>query len=444
MAASPLAISQFLQGSQFQKQQLGQNQQRLNIEQQQEQVQQAYQQQAARQADLDFHQKMIDLGALPVVNGMVQDSMTVPDAPGLYGKGQTVSIVRKADPSRTQKWKDSEGDDLSYEIPTAQQQAMRQVQLGAPGRAAQVEQTGQMAQAQATGAAAGRTAGVQADFNARAVRAGDVFTPDTVQKFGINPDYRDLPENFRAMFPAEFRATATQNAADTRTQGQNDRQAARIQSQRDLQQAKQDFAAQQQQQKLSYQNQWAQARNAMSSRTQSNSFNNAMVNQMDRSQAQHGKLLDQIYGEQQKQLEAQALLNPDVTADGDSFTDPWSGKQATMNGFQRARLKAGMDASNAQVADWRNSAQQLEQRYSLGNYSGATGSPVAPGTAPGPSGSTGGGAPGQRPAAGASGGAGQKFNPQTSRPYAVGDTVKLKSGQTVQIKSFNQDGTFNY
>src|ERR1700733_13680926 len=63
-------------------------QQQAKNEQAEQQIRQAQEQRAAQQADLDFHQHMIEIGALPVVNGLVKDKVQL-DAPAMQPPDQS-------------------------------------------------------------------------------------------------------------------------------------------------------------------------------------------------------------------------------------------------------------------------------------------------------------------------------------------------------------------
>jgi hypothetical protein len=78
---------------------------------------------ANRAADLDFHQKLMQMGAKPVVNGLVEDQADM-SAAGVSGMPSTVSIVRPADKSRVTTFSDRTGDKVSYELPTYSQQLL--------------------------------------------------------------------------------------------------------------------------------------------------------------------------------------------------------------------------------------------------------------------------------------------------------------------------------
>ncbi|HLG99819.1 MAG TPA: hypothetical protein VKX49_26150 [Bryobacteraceae bacterium] len=381
---------------------------------------------------------MQQLGARPVINGVVKDEQTIPEGPGIIGGGQSFSVIRKAgeDGRTVANHKTAEGDTVQWEIPTMEEQIRRQMLLGAPQRAAAVQQAGDLAQAQARGRGAGESATRAADLQARGVRLGDVFDADTIKKYGMNPDYRDLPENIKTMFPADIRGVATTTGAGIRADTQKTVAQMRADAAQRLQDAKEQFQAEQNAQKLDYQNRWQQARAAISGDAQSNINNRTQLRLFDADQKQHSTLLDNAFKEEQRALSAQALLDTQETTgmlgqktsqpavnDGEEFTDPWSGKKLTMNYAQRLRLKNALGESLAQVASLKERAAAIANKRGLNNP-GASGSGQA--------------------APPASGGNADRGAVPGNGKYRVGQTVRLKNGKSVTIKQINADGTFIY
>lgn len=395
MAASPLSIASFLSSQSAQRTQLGQDQQRigqgqqgLDIQKQQEQIREQQEQREARQADLEFHQHLVDLGAVPgdARSGLIKDTQTMPSYPDGLGDGQPLSIVRKMDSARTVKFKDADGEDVAYELPDAQTQALRQLRLGAPKRAAEVQQAGETSQAQATGTAAGATSGKTADLDARGVPVDANFA----QKYQLPTamvGMKLLPEQVEAMsqrlVPAQTRADASVTTTGMRDDSAEKRTQMRAEAQASVQTAKDQATQQRQKEKLDYQNKWEQAKAAISGNAQANLNNRVLMQQFDASQKQHGLLHDEAYKESQKQLDAQALIDPKSgVQDGEDFTNPFDGKKTTMNAAQRARLQLGIGSSQAQVQDLKTRAGAIEQRYGLNGQpaQGGGGQPAAGGT----------------------------------------------------------------
>lgn len=156
--------------------------QRQNLEQtkQNKDIQAQQAQREQQQAEMDLHEHLLSLGARPVVNGMAKDEQTLPEymnglglpasfgAPSSVDPGaaptqpggptipQTLSIVRPADKSRTVSFKDSTGQQASYELPTPEEQVSRQVKLRQPANEQAVQQAGAVARATAAGTETGR------------------------------------------------------------------------------------------------------------------------------------------------------------------------------------------------------------------------------------------------------------------------------------------------
>lgn len=365
---------------------LGQQQQQVDIEKQQEQDRQ-------RQADMEFHQHMTELGATPVYQGMVKDTHQLPSVPSPTGAlgtstgpdmpGPTVTTVRKVDPARFVKVSGADGNS-GYELPSYADQIKNQVQAQAPARQAQVQQDQDTSRAQAVGTGQGRT---EVDQQARNA-VGIPMSPEMADQYGIPPGYKVLPSEMVQLATRYNTVRRAQTMGDAAM----DRTKANIDSKAGLQQAQQAFTDAQNKRKLDAQTQWNAARNAIASNTQSSLNNRALLRQFDSNQAQHGKLLDQMNTEGQKQLQAQPLLDPQATPDGTEFSDPWAKKTMTMNYAQRIRLQNSLQASHAQVADWQGRADGIAQRFGLNSTPGGAapnaGAPgaAAPGTTGAPAG----------------------------------------------------------
>ena len=252
------------------------------------------------------------------------------------------------------------------------------------------------AQAEAQGRTAGITAATPMVPTTPQYNAENNLPPGMTQMpvgSAINLSRATVPAGYRrdaSEYGADTRAGASEYGADARAKSAADVAALRSKSNAELADAKQQFEAYQNQLRLNYQDRWQAARNAVASNTQNSFYNRQLLRQFDSNEQQHAKLLDQTYKEQQKQLEAGALLDQarGVT-DGEEFTDPWSGKKMTMNYAQRLRLQNGLNASQAQVADLKNRAGLIEQRFGvnsvvippLGSPGGADAGPsAAPGT----------------------------------------------------------------
>lgn len=380
----------------------GQRGQQIDVEKQAEQRMQQQQYEEELTHALQNGAKYVGPG------GMVQESTPGPD-------GNPIVTHRPVNPDRyVSKYKNpADGTSVQLEWPSQQEQI--QTQIATRGREAQ---------AQTAGAGAGQTEAKVQDREQRGV----VPSEDEAQKFGLRPDQKYLPEELdvirRSVIPAQVRGQTQRDVTGMRDDSAERRAQLRADTQKQLEDTKEAFSDDQNKRKLDFQNRWAQARNAISSNTQSSLNNRELMRQFDSNEAQHGKLLDSVYKERQKQLEAQALLDPKATPDAGDFTDPWSGKKMTMNIYQRQRLKNGIDDSNSNISGWLSRAQQIADRYNLGAFNPQTGGGVAP---------AGAAAPGTVNASPA-GGAVQKPGQKGGRIR-----VKLSSGQTGTIDASEFD-----
>lgn len=337
-----------------------------------------------QEADQAFAEHMQSLGARPVINGVVKEDQMMPDIPGIGGGGQTFQTIRKGgEGGRTVvPHKTAEGETVQWELPTMEEQIRRQM-------------LGQQAIAQ--GRAQGTAAAKQTDLQTRGVRLGDVFDADTIKRYGLNPEYRDLPENIKAMMPADIRGVTSTTNAQTRADASTANAQTRADTAKTVEQMREDaqkqrddamnqFKAGQNQTKLDYQDRWQKARAAISGNAQSNINNRTNLRLFDADQKQHSKLLDDAFKEQQKAFAGQALLDTQETTgllggkstepavkDGEEFTDPWSGKKMTMNYAQRLRLKNALGESQAQVASLKQRADAIAQKRGLNSLPAGTG-----------------------------------------------------------------------
>jgi len=387
------------------------NVQNANLQKQRQSLEEQQEQRIAQQNDVVFHQKMTDVGALPVVKGMVEDQQPMhplaaqllgasgADSPALgqptspmfdeQGNPSTaasfggdssltskvlnamgpvtasgsVPIVRKADPARTVKWKDSAGEDLAYELPSPDSQQYANVNR----IKAQTQQQAEQAEAQ------GRQAGqlqAQQDFRQR---FGMNLPPELEDQYGTPPGQKWMPGEI-ANFATRYN---TVRRADVQQAGAMDRTQLRGQQNQQLQQVKDQAADDRLQQTNNFRDQW----NKLRANTQANAQNalngRAQLNLLDRTQREHGQLLDTGFKEGQKQLDAQAILanqeEPGLfgtkmvpaTQDGEEFTDPWSGKKLTMNYAQRLRLQNGLTQSQGLVNSVNQRAREIEEQFHL-------------------------------------------------------------------------------
>ena len=346
-----------------------------NIKQQQQDMQERQQLQQAHQADLDFHQKMLSIGANPVVNGMVQDQQQVPDTTGLNnGYPSSVSVVRKADPQNTVKWSDAAGNPMSYELPPLHQQIMTQLANQQPVEDSAARQAGSVAQATAAGTAAG------------APRVAT--TPAYNTQMQLPPGMTSIPESTATglaerSVPANYRYLGTTQAADTRAKSATDVANIRAKTAQDLQ----DLQDAHFQAHEGDQNKWEAAKIANEQYLSGLTTGRAKMTQdatdarnfrdnFARNMQLHATLSKNVLGEQQKQIAAQGLAQ---TPDGENFVDPFDGKSKVMNSAQRLILRQRHDASVQSSTGMQGTLNQLEQQRDniLTRMGGGAASPAA-------------------------------------------------------------------
>lgn len=364
-----------LPGTQL-RQRHDQNQQNKEI-----QAQEADRQQ--READLALHEHMMQYGR-PSVGGTVMDeqpeSSVDPVEMDIPGGGKAtitlpklpaVQYARPVDKSRmVTPFKDRS---VGYELYTPEELAQRQARLKEPGLQQNVEQARSTAEATAVGHGAGTTAAREADLQNRGVTLSD----DQAKSYGLQPGMKITPEEMvslsRGIVPATIRNQGafdrTKYAADVRAR------AAEIKQQGDA-----EFKKRQ----LEYQDKWKNL--AEAGRNSRNATNQAGLNSRVNSkigvdQKLHSSLLKDAYQEEQKQLEAQALLEETeqpgyfgtsigagkapAVQDGEQFNDPWTGKKLVMSPAQRQRIKFALDRSMNRHESLTSQASQIAQRYGL-------------------------------------------------------------------------------
>lgn len=406
-----------------QRQQQGQQfAQTLDLDKQHEQLQQ---QQEDRQKQQQYDEELshaLSQGAKYVgPGGMVQET-------SYDQQGNPQTIHRPVNENRfVAKYKNPvSGDTVQLEWPNEQEQQLSNAINNARGMGpVNAANAGATSQAQALGTGMGQ-AQVR---NATAVPASSMLTPEGQLQADAPITPQEGVGMARATVAPTIRAKTQKEIQDEKDAAAAQRTQLRTQAQADLQTVKDQSAATRQQQTLDYRDRWEKARTSLSANTQANLNNRVLMQQLDENQKAHGLLNDQAYKETQKQLDAQALLDPKAgTQDGEEFTNPFTGKKATMNMAQRTVLQSALGASQAQVADLKSRAGQIEQRYGLnGQPAQGGGGQAVGGGAPA--------APAAKPAAPAA---------APASKYKAGDTVKLKTGQTVTIKQIKPDGTFTY
>jgi hypothetical protein len=133
-----MSMANLMHRAQVEDQQLAMAKQRMLMEQER-------QARDAQTQDLGIRERMLAIGAKPIVNGTVEDTVSMPHPaaglPGQEAPNQDVGILRKPDAARTAKGKYSTGDQFGWELPTNEQQQAAQMQ-------AKVREASTMASAQ--------------------------------------------------------------------------------------------------------------------------------------------------------------------------------------------------------------------------------------------------------------------------------------------------------
>ena len=389
----------------------------------------------------------------------------------------TLRVMRTADPKMTVKHKDATGDTVQWEKPDPN---TPEGQLAISNAQAQVNWRAQMA---ARAEAQGRTEGAAAG-------APRVPTsPEYLSDNNLPPGMGSIPESSavalsRVTVPADTRAGAATDVAGIRARTAKDiadEKAATAAAQRDLLDAH--FKAHETDQDTWNAAKLANQRFLSSMTTGRQKASQDAVDARNfrdnyaRNMQLYSSLTKNLLGERQKQIAAQGLVN---TADGETFTDPFDGKQKTMNLAQRMILKQRNDASTQAATGMQATINQLEQQRDgiLQRMGGNTqASPTAGTAAAGPSGGAPAGAsPAASPMAAAAGSSptpvlpGRAHPTPTSAPsgrpynwadagrgapavqptvptkqYKVGDKVNLKGKGVVTLDSVpDANGQFRY
>jgi hypothetical protein len=401
------------------------------------------QQLQAQQWDQAWHEHMMDMRALPVVNGMVKESVPMPplaasilagmqppgsggtgspgtdssgtpgaggasstpsDDPGNLTPASTVAsmgpsaqvmqamqpapaqgnltIMRKADPSRIAKHVDATGQTASYEIPTPEQQ-----------KAYQLQDLIDRARAQGQGQAAG-TPMVATDpgYNSRNnLPAGMAQIPESG---AVQLAERTVPATIRGntqLAVTDKNVAGRQGVADTRAQTASDAQDLKDQQFQDLQDQKERFNA-----AADATKRWLSTQTTGRQKLTQDAVNaRSFLDNFQRNTQAHTTLSKNILAENQKQLGVNNILGADAsgqpnTPDGTSFNDPFNGgKPTVMNAAQRLILGQRSAASQKFSTDMLGTKTQLENMrdgllQKIGGAAPAGGGSPAPTAAPNP------------------------------------------------------------
>jgi hypothetical protein len=356
-----------------------QRQQQLDLEKQQDQRQQ-------QAAEVLLHQNLTNLGAMPgdAQTGLIKVPMTNPDGSPVTGPdgqparladtGGPPMIVRKMDPERTVKFKDSTGNQVAYELPTPEEQTHTHLM-----NAMLAQNAPDVVGANRTAAlntASQTAAGENLIREMTGAKLSDVFPQDMLDKLGLKGDAvldrKTVQDSVGKVIAPAIRADSAEKVEDGRD--------ARAKYVADLKaQTEQSIAALKDDEFSQHQdnlNKWNQA-NDVTKRWLSNQTTGrqkmssdavdarAFLNNFERSTAQHTSLSKSASGEEQKQIAATGILGNDPTGqpntrDGDSFIDPFDGKTKPMNYGNRVVLQSRLGASQKSSSDMRGKISQLE------------------------------------------------------------------------------------
>jgi hypothetical protein len=326
-----------------------------------------YQRQSS--ADQALMEHMNTIGALPVVAGTVKETM-----PG-QGFNPDMIVARPADKSRTVTHKSAEGDKVQWELPTPETQQAKQLKLAAPVIAAGQANTQATAQATALGTAQGRTAGETQDLAANGVALDE----PTAARLGVpastqNPDGTTTPLKWtrqqiealsQRITPAAIRGEASRDTANIRANSAEDVANTKAATTTQLTQENNDARDARANTRLSHEDAWAKARNAVAGNTQNSLNARQNMKSFDTAQTNWGKAQDQADAESQKIMDAQALVNPAAVADNDTFTHPWTKTKQTMNPAWRTQLAGAIQGGQSRVQRLQGQADAIRQQYGV-------------------------------------------------------------------------------
>lgn len=315
-----------------------------------------------RQADLEYHQKLQQIARPVLPGGIVNDTVEDPTTGKLVN-----GAYRPADKSRTIKYKTGNKDepDVEYELRTPEEQdkyarmnAINNQQAEQP--LVDVENQRAAEKAHQTAINSGMDKG-EADQMVR-------------DKYGVEaPSMMGLPQGTKVL-PSEAigfsRATAP---VVYKTDAAGARQDKALSSKEKLQQNQIAFKDAEDQRKLATQNAWQQNRNRVTMGLDPTVAAPALK-AYDQGQAQWDNLQTRAIDLSSKVHGAQELLSEDGIKDGETYTNPFTGRDETMNGFRRANLTAETRRQAFNYGQIHDQAEAIAARFKV---------PVPPVTAPG-------------------------------------------------------------
>lgn len=377
-----------------------QRQQQIDLEKQE-------QTRRAQEADQAFAEHMQQLGARPVVNGVVKR----PDTATLGG--QTINFDR-LDQAGTEGrtvigHKSAEGDQVQWELPTLHEQILNQWNAQAPVREGETQQAGAVAKAKQYGTVSGQEQARDEERRNNGVQ----LTPEERQQYGL-PDKMPVSTDdvlqhiYRPYMGYQGKVDTAETRAANAKELESMREAARSQ----LVETQEQYRNTRNQANNATRKAISDARNALTANGQAGLNGRAQLNALNRDEANLVKTSKLADSELERVHGAQALADPNITPDGATFKHPWTGTQQTMNAGWRQQLQGAITRGQQKYNDLHSIEEGIRQRYN---------SQVGP----------------DKPAV-----------TQPGKPAApkvqVGQTVTLKSGQKVTIKKINADGTFEY
>lgn len=408
--------------------------------------------QRAEQADKDTEDFMNTLGASPVHAGMVQRQVFTPAAnlgsmtgiPGVDLPNQVPAtsgyVVDKANPDQIRTHVDADGNKVQWELPTVDQQRLRQTQMAldqlrnpANREIAQIQQGQEAAgarsaaQATAQGTAAGKTLGEEENRNT----LGTPVSDQEQQTYGLPADTRLTPSERVTLagkvIPVVTRVTGQANVAGMNNDARADRQQASIAARASGVKSTHVTVGQGGTQSLLtvYNNgeteespmDAAAAVKPGAGGTPTPGQQGVMSRFQQRFQANDAKAHEALQSKEQG-LWAQHTALGDVlsTPDGQNFVDPTSkaGKEIQMNYAQRLVMKNRYQAAEDAAKQAQQDAAKIRQKWGWGEFA-----PGAQQASPGAQQTGPGAGPGVRQSAPVGGAPAQSTPPQSTTQAAA-------------------------
>lgn len=368
--------------------------------------------------EIAFSQHIQDLGATPVINGMVKRRAFNMGNPGMTSQsgidGVAPSgsaapptdgyVLDKPDNSRVVKHKTADGETVQWELPSTEEQMARQTFLrqkqlkeGQPVTDLENQQKQATAEAGARGTAQGtgegKTAAEVNDLNTR----GIPLTPDEQGRMGV-------PAAQTKVTPEQASTLGNRaQIADVKNAGYDKRAQLRAGTQTSIAQMRDRQA----QEKLDAEKEWKdfeeRGRNQRFGAGEAGKNNRFGQNQarLQQDSRMYMQAMNQAHTEENRAMQAAGLLaesteqpgaigsffgqGPSKTSavqDGETFLDPYTNKNTVMNAFQRTRLQGLMNSSYQNMERLKSTAGAVRGRYATGDATPAGAQQPAPAGAP--------------------------------------------------------------